>query len=51
MVSFVLAGSVSRQAGKETENVEPCPSALVTHTRPPCCSTMDLTIANPKPVP
>src|SRR5262249_12598690 len=41
----------SDEAGKNTANVDPSPTRLSTSIRPPCASTIDLTIDSPRPVP
>src|SRR5579863_2896264 len=37
--------------GIENENFEPRPTALSTHSRPPCASTMCFAMDKPSPVP
>jgi len=37
--------------GSQTRKVEPTPSRLSTLIRPPCMSTMDFTMASPRPLP
>ena len=43
--------SVRGSRGSVTTNVVPAPRRLSTVIRPPCMSTIDLTIARPRPLP
>src|SRR5206468_4879666 len=44
-------GAMSGAIGRVKKKVLPVPRLLSAHTRPPCASTIPLTIGRPKPVP
>ncbi len=47
----VTENQVCPSTGSDIKKVLPCPSRLSAQTRPPCRSTIDLTIASPSPEP
>src|SRR6266545_1294622 len=51
VASMASTGSLLARSGSSTRKVVPLPSLLSTVIRPPCASTMALTIASPRPVP
>ena len=49
--AVVLCHTVYRANGSVKKKVLPVPNSLLSHIRPPCCSTRCFVIASPNPVP